>query len=180
MGTVGAAGKARPVDRFLAFVIDAVVVFGLLLLAVWVGRILPGERLALFARPALGWVVAAAYILFRDGLSISFMDHRSIGKRMLRLRAVRDDGLPMTLGVSVRRNWPLVVAFFGVTPVFQFFAIFLIMEAASGGIEGTAGIIILAAILAFILVEAVLILPYRDGRRLGDRWAGTRVVEDHE
>lgn len=86
-GPIG--GKPDTVARFLAFLIDAVAV------AV-IGLV-----------PVIGGLVGIAYVLARDGLAFEFMDGRSIGKKLMKLRPVRLDGLPMDLPTSFRRNWPL-------------------------------------------------------------------------
>ena len=77
--------KADRNRRFLAVVIDGLIAGGLSII------------------PWLGSLLAAAYMLLRDGLDVTFMDRRSIGKRLLRLRPMRDDGAPVTWDVSVRR-----------------------------------------------------------------------------
>jgi uncharacterized RDD family membrane protein YckC len=51
--------------------------------------------------------VGIAYALLRDGLTYDFMDGRSIGKKLMKLRPVRHDGSPMDMATSARRNWPL-------------------------------------------------------------------------
>ena len=86
-GPVG--GKPDTVARFLAFLIDAVAVAA-------VGLV-----------PVIGGLVGIAYVLTRDGLAFDFMDGRSIGKKLMKLRPVRLDGQPMDLNTSVMRNWPL-------------------------------------------------------------------------
>lgn len=148
-GTVAAAetAKADLGKRFLAFLIDGVI-------AAIVSRI-----------PALGPILAALYMLFRDGFDIEFMDHRSIGKRILRLRPLRDDGPPVTLGVSAARNWPLIVSWAGLVLV-----LVPILGWALIPLVWVAGPII-------VVVEGVLTITDDGGRRWGDRLAGTRVVE---
>ena len=72
-------GKADTGKRIVAAVIDCIV------------------AAILNAVPAIGGLVAAAYWLLRDGLDISFMDRRSIGKKVMKLRPIRLDGQPMTI-----------------------------------------------------------------------------------
>ncbi|NNF28168.1 MAG: RDD family protein [Gemmatimonadetes bacterium] len=115
--------------------------------------------------PVLGWIVAPAYWLLRDGLDIDFMDRRSIGKKLTKLRPVRDDGLPMDIETSVRRNWVFAI----------------------GGLIGLlAAIPIIGwlllpfAIIAAITIGAVeifLTVVDPEGRRFGDKFAGTKVIE---
>jgi uncharacterized RDD family membrane protein YckC len=82
-------GRPDPTTRILATFIDVVIV------AV-VGLV-----------PLVGGLVGVAYILVRDGLAFDFMDGRSIGKKLMKLRPVRLDGQPMDVHTSIRRNWPL-------------------------------------------------------------------------
>ena len=38
--------------------------------------------------PVIGWVIGPLYWLLRDGLDIEFMNHRRIGKKLLKLRPI--------------------------------------------------------------------------------------------
>ncbi len=62
--------------------------------------------------PILGWIVGAAYLLTRDGLP--FLDGQSIGKKAMKIRAVSEDGQPLTnnWGPVVIRNIVLWIPFF--------------------------------------------------------------------
>lgn len=142
--------RADPAKRVVAGLIDAVI-------AVVVGFI-----------PVVGGIVASAYWLLRDGLDIEFMDHRSIGKKLLKLRPVRDDGGPMDLEASARRNWPLAVG--GVAQVLMFIPFI-----------GWLLVIPVALVaLGLAIVELVLVLTDAEGRRIGDKTGGTRVIEVDE
>ena len=79
-----AGGQSRPDlgKRAIAAVIDAVIAFGIGLV------------------PFAGGIAATAYWLIRDGLDVDFMDHRSIGKKVMKLRPVTLDGQPMDIAVS--------------------------------------------------------------------------------
>ena len=144
---VSETAKADLGKRFLAFLIDGVI-------AAIVSRI-----------PWIGGILAALYILFRDGFDIEFMDHRSIGKRIMRLRPLTDDGAPVTLRVSAARNWPLVVTSLAVVLLLIPLLGWLLIPLA-----WVAGLILL-------LIEGFLTVTDDGGRRWGDRLAGTRVVE---
>ncbi len=105
----------------------------------------------------IGGLIGAAYMLFRDGLNLDFMDNRSIGKKIMKLRPVTINTENIDLLTSVRRNWmlaliPLSVSLIGII----FF--------------GTIAFIICA-------VEVVLILTDDEGRRWGDKLADTKVIE---
>jgi uncharacterized RDD family membrane protein YckC len=140
--------NAEPATRALAFGID----FGV---AVVLGLV-----------PWVGGLFAAGYWLVRDGLELEFMDRRSIGKRILRIRPVTLDGSAVDLGVSARRNW--MFALFGVGR--------FLMQIT---ILGPLGAVIVAGVgLVLTAVEGWLVFTDPDGRRLGDGIANTRVVEE--
>ena len=142
----GDAPKAELGKRFVAAAIDAVI-------AVVVGFI-----------PLVGGLAATAYWLGRDGMDLDFMDRRSIGKRLVKIRPIRIDGAPMDIATSMKRNW-----MFALGGISQLLAITII------------GLVVAIplALVAFVIgiVEIVLVLVDPDGRRLGDKLAVTRVVE---
>lgn len=116
----------------------------------------------------LGMLVGAGYILTRDGLTLEFMNLRSFGKKLLNLRAVQLDGSPMSLDASIRRNWPIALptALYG-------------LGALIGGYGGFFAITALAGLAGlFSLVECILVLTDEEGRRFGDKFANTKVVEE--
>lgn len=139
--------KADITKRFLAALIDGLLVGGVSVI------------------PVLGGIVGAAYMLVRDGLELDFMDRRSIGKKLLKLRPVRLDGQPMDVATSAKRNLTLCIGALGsvlmIIPVLGWAAAILV------GIVG----------LAVGLVELFLVLTDAEGRRLGDKYAGTKVIE---
>ena len=115
--------------------------------------------------PFLGSLLAGLYLLLRDGTALPFMDRRSVGKRIMRLRPVRDDGSSVGVRVSLRRNWMLAVAslavFLGVVPVLGF------------AIEPIG----LAIGIVLVILEGYLATVDEAGLRWGDHLAGTRVIE---
>lgn len=149
----GAAGAVKAVGatpdtmtRFVAFLIDAVAV------AV-IGLV-----------PVIGGLAGIAYMLFRDGLDIEFMQRRSLGKKLMKLTVVRTDGQPMDLAASARRNWPLV---------FGSLAQILIFVPVIGWILIP---FVLIAGAVFVIIEIVRVLTNPEAKRLGDGYAGTRVI----
>jgi uncharacterized RDD family membrane protein YckC len=139
-------GTPDTLTRFVAFLIDAVAV------AV-IGLV-----------PVVGGVVGIAYVLFRDGLDIEFMQRRSLGKKLMKLTVVRADGQPMDLVSSAQRNWPLV---------FGSLAQILVLVPVIGWIL-IPFVIIAGAV--FVIIEIVRVLTNPEGRRMGDGFAGTRVI----
>ena len=145
--SVPTTNKADLVKRFVAALIDG-------LLAAVVSLI-----------PFIGSIAGAAYILLRDGLELEFMDRRSIGKKVMKLRPVRDDGAPMDVETSVKRNLPLCIGYIG--------GIFTIIPILGW---------ILALLLALVglivgVVEIVLVVTDPEGRRFGDKFGATKVIE---
>ena len=139
--------KADLGKRFLAYFIDALIAG---LASVLVGLL----------SSTLGGLISAAYFLVRDGLEFDFMDRRSIGKQIMKLRPVKLDGSPMDLEASMRRNWMFALG--GLASGFAF---------GLGWILSVAG-----AIIFFYEVYKVFSEP--DGRRWGDEIAGTRVIDE--
>ena len=114
--------------------------------------------------PVIGGLAATAYWLVRDGLDVEFMDHRSFGKKVMKLRPVTLDGPPVDIMTSVKCNWMFALG--GLTQLFAFTIIGLVIAIPLGLVAFVIGII-----------EVVLVLSDVEGRRLGDKLAGTRVIE---
>jgi uncharacterized RDD family membrane protein YckC len=144
----GAVAGAPPdtLTRFVAFLIDAVAV-------ALIGLV-----------PIIGGLAGIAYVLFRDGLDIEFMHRRSLGKKLMKLTVVRTDGLPMDPMTSARRNWPLV---------FGSLAQLLVYIPVIGWI--LIPFVVIAGVV-LVIIEIVRVLTSPDGRRIGDGYAGTKVV----
>jgi len=140
------AGKAEIGKRFIAAIIDAVI------------------ALAIGFIPIIGGLVATAYWLVRDGLDIDFMDHRSLGKKVMKLRPVTLDGGPVDIMTSMKRNW--MFALIGVAQLLAYTIIGLLIA-----------IPLALLVFAIGIVEVVLVLTDSEGRRLGDKFANTKVIE---
>lgn len=139
--------KADLTKRFVAALIDGLLAGGVSII------------------PFIGGIIGAAYILLRDGLELEFMDRRSIGKKLLKLRPIRLDGQPMDLETSLKRNVPLCIGAVG--------SIFWVIP-----ILGWILAVLLALVgLVVVIVEVVTVLSDPEGRRMGDKWAGTKIVE---
>ena len=141
--------KADISKRVIAAVIDAVI-------ALVIGMI-----------PIIGGLIATAYWLVRDGLEIDFMDQRSIGKKLVKLRPVTLDGSPVDIMTSVKRNWMFALG--GIAQLFAMTIIGLVIA-------------IPLAFLVFVIgiIELVLVLTDSEGRRMGDKFADTMVIEVDE
>jgi uncharacterized RDD family membrane protein YckC len=143
-------GPAARVDigkRAVALIIDAVIA----VIAVVVGLV-----------PIAGGIAATAYWLLRDGMDLEFMDHRSIGKKVMKLRPLTLDGQPLDMEASIERNFGLG----GLTQLFAMTFIGLVIAIPLGLVALVIGII-----------EIVLVFTDPEGRRIGDKMAGTRVIE---
>jgi len=145
-----AAAKADLTKRFIAALIDGLLAGGVSMV------------------PVIGGIVGAAYILLRDGLTIDFMDRRSIGKKLLKLRPVRADGQPMDPEASIKRNITLCIgavgAIFWIIPILGWIIAILL---------GLVGLVV-------AVIEMVLVLTDPQGMRIGDKLAGTKIVEVNE
>ena len=149
-GAGGAAVKADPLKRVIAAIIDAVIAFA-------VGLV-----------PVIGGLAAAGYWLLRDGLDLEFMDHRSLGKKVMKLRPVSAGGRPVDLMGSVKRNWMFALG--GVVQALLFIPI----------LGWIVGLLIGLVALALGVIELILVFVDGEGRRLGDRMAGTIVEESSD
>ncbi len=81
-------------NRILAYIIDVLIIA------------------ALSFVPYVGWAVGIAYALTRDALP--FLDGQSVGKKAMNIRAVTEDGLPLTnnWGPAIIRNIVLLIPIF--------------------------------------------------------------------
>jgi uncharacterized membrane protein len=141
--------KADPVKRMIAFVIDA-------LASMIVGFI-----------PFVGGIIGALYMLLRDALPIEALEYKSIGKKLLKLSVVNieDPTSKIDYAVSAKRNW-----MFALGPMMMFFLFIPIL----GWI---INILIGIAVFILIIIEIIKIFSDEKGVRLGDKLAGTMVIE---
>lgn len=147
MSTSGTGGKASFVKRAVAAIIDGLV-----------GGILGAVI------PVVGALLSAAYILTKDALPYQLskneaLRNRSLGKRLLELRVDRLDGGDVDWATSIRRNIPLAAG--------SIIALIPVIGWTVGGF----------VTLALGLIELILVLSEANGRRLGDRFGNTTVVE---
>ncbi len=166
--TASGYAKADLARRFGAAALDGLAAAVVALLLSILGRPL-GVQGAFFG---LGLLLGAAYFAVRDGLAHPRLDHRSLGKQILGLRPVRLDGLAMSLKTSARRNATLAAAFvvFGLAYLAEGVGLTHILLANT-----LVYLSWLAALLA--AAEAVLVVTDKEGRRIGDKYAGTQVIE---
>lgn len=136
--------KANLMKRFIALAIDNVLCLALSLL------------------PLMGSLLAAAYMLLRDGVDWNFMHYRSLGKTWLRLKIDTLDGEAPISGfvTSIRRNW--ILALPSLLSTLPLIGIYIALP---------AGLIVWA-------LEGFRVLTDENGRRFGDLWAKTVVVEE--
>ncbi len=141
--------KADPVKRIIAFVIDAVA-------SIIVGFI-----------PFVGGIIGAFYMLFRDALPIEALEYKSIGKKLLQLSVVNieDPTSKIDYAASAKRNW-----MFALGPMMMFFLFIPIL----GWI---IDILIGIAVFILVIIEIIKIFSDEKGVRLGDKMAGTMVIE---
>ena len=110
--------------------------------------------------PVIGWLIGAAYMALRDGFTFEPVDGQSLGKKLLNLRAVVvETGQRCDYVLSIKRNLPFIIPM-----------IFMVIPVA-GWLIG--GILYLVA----IIIEIILVVTDENGERIGDKIAGTRVIE---
>ncbi len=113
--------------------------------------------------PLLGGLFAVGYMLTRDVVWYQFTRRAewrgsSFGKRLLGLQVVTLDGRDLDWITASLRNLPLVVG-----------SILLFVPVIGPFIAPLVGV-------GFTILELVFTFVDADGRRLGDRLAGTQVV----
>lgn len=114
--------------------------------------------------PFVGGLIGAVYMLTKDAIVAHVTKNEewrgaSVGKKLMGLKVLTAGGQDIDLTVSVKRNLPFVVG-----PILMVIP-FLGWIAAA----------VLAPVIG--LIESVLVLVDPAGRRLGDRFAGTVVVD---
>ncbi|MFW6287457.1 MAG: RDD family protein [bacterium] len=114
--------------------------------------------------PVIGALIGAAYLLLKDGVMYQFTKddewkNRSIGKKIMKLEVVKLDEGYVDLAVSAKRNIPLIIG--------SIIAIIPLLGWVLGPIIS----------IAFIIIELIAYLSDDTGRRLGDRWANTQVIQ---
>lgn len=148
-------GKAGLGKRFLASLVDGVA-------AAILGFI-----------PLVGFILGGAYILTKDALVYELtknqeFKNKSLGKRLLGLEVARlQEGGYVDWTTSIKRNITLAVGYF------------LVLIPAGGlwatGFFGQSLGSFIAVVIA--LVEIILVFTDPEGKRLGDRFALTKVIE---
>jgi hypothetical protein len=141
--------KADPVKRIIAFIIDAVasMIIGLI--------------------PLVGGIIGALYMLLRDALPIEALEYKSIGKKLLKLSVVNieEPTSKIDYAASAKRNW-----MFALGPIMLFFFLIPI-------IGWIIDILIGIAVFILVIIEIIKIFSDEKGIRLGDKMAGTMVIE---
>ncbi len=105
--------------------------------------------------PVVGAIIGAVYMLLKDGL----FEGQSVGKKVMNIQVITEHGIKADFGASARRN-----------VIFALPIIIMIIPVIGW---------ILAPIISVIIlvVEFMKILNEPKGRRIGDTWAGTQVIE---
>lgn len=108
--------------------------------------------------PMAGAIAALAYLLLKDGL----FDGQSMGKRIMKLQVIDEEGIRGDYSTSVKRNIIFAVPF-----------VVLMIP-----VVGAAFAPFLA--LGIFIAELVAALQDEKGRRIGDKWTGTQVIHYEE
>ncbi len=114
--------------------------------------------------PVIGALIGALYLLFKDAAPYQVMKqdewkNKSVGKKLMGIEVETTDGSVVDLATSAKRNIPLTIGtFIAIIPVL-------------GWIIGPLVALVLG------IIELILVLTDKDGRRIGDRFGETRVVQ---
>ena len=176
MGSLATRAERVITDRAAAYLIDfALLSLGVVLL--WIASVVGSVSVGLvagaidstallvlgsFLVPALLWtgigVLVFGYFTFLDGAT-----EGTLGKRVQDLQVVTEDGGDPTMKHAAIRTAVLMVPF----P----------LMALLGFVGGAfLFVFVLAVMGGWLLVEAAVLVAGSDGRRLGDKAAGTYVV----
>ena len=131
---------ASPAQRIMAFAIDYLI------------------ALPIIKIPYLGIIVSTLYLVYRD--SIPFLAHRSIGKRILKLRVIKRENTKISPLSSLKRNFIFIP---NLLLLFNYEDFFFVIITLNG---------------ILFLLEAFLIYTTDDTQRMGDSFANTMVIED--
>src|SRR5690554_1085339 len=113
--------------------------------------------------PVIGAILSVLYLLFKDGIMYQLTKdnnwkNRSIGKKLLNLEVVTLDGKDVDLTISAKRNIPLTIG-----------SLIMIIPLIGWLISPVVAVIVAG-------VELIVFITDKDGRRLGDKFANTMVV----
>ncbi len=114
--------------------------------------------------PVLGAIIGALYALTKDAVVYEVTDNedfrnRSIGKKMMNLEVARVEGEGyVDWGTSIKRNLPLAIG-----------SLIMIIPVIGWVIGPIVGLII-------GVIEVILVFTDSEGRRMGDKFAGTQVI----
>jgi uncharacterized membrane protein len=141
--------KADPIKRIIGFVIDVLVTVVLS----WI--------------PGVGGILGALYMLFRDALPIQALEFKSPGKKLMNLSVVlpANPSAKIDYATSAQRNW-----MFALGPIVLFLMFIPILGWILGFLVGIAALVL-------IILEVVKVFSDPKGRRIGDKMAGTMVIE---
>ena len=108
--------------------------------------------------PVIGAIVGAAYMLLKDGL----FEGQSVGKKVMKLQVITESGSKADFAVSAKRNF-----------IFAIPVIIMIIPILGWIVAPILSLVIL-------IVELMKVMNEPKGRRLGDIWAGTQVINFDE
>ena len=117
--------------------------------------------------PIVGGIISVLYLLLKDGLPYQLFKeeqwkNKSLGKKVMNIEVYQLDDSLVDLSVSAKRNIPLTIG--------SFIAIIPLLGWIVGPIVG----------LIFGIIELIFLLTDSQNRRLGDRWANTKVIIKQE
>jgi uncharacterized RDD family membrane protein YckC len=130
---------ASPTERMLAFTVDYLIAFGFLFI------------------PYVGPALSFLYLLCRDG--IKFLNYKSIGKKIFKIKVIKGNELHASLWQSIKRN-------------LIFLPNCLLM------LPGNYKYAVLIINIITMLIEVYLLFTSSDTQRMGDSIADTLVIEE--
>lgn len=166
--------KPEPLMRILAYIIDALVLIPVLIvvgIVIFILSLILGST-GIYLGMLLLYASIIAYTLGRDALPIEALNGASVGKKLLGFRAETTFGQKLTIEQSARRNAPLAA---GNLIIFIGFLLG-ILPVVGDILYGIFAAIGSLVALGLAIFELVMLFKNPDGRRWGDTFADTVVV----
>lgn len=132
-------------DRFIARTIDLIIVVALYEII-----------------PTVGYFAGLVYLVIADGI----FEGKSIGKKLIGLNVVLDNGARCGYKESILRNFPFAAGY--------------ILCGIVGGIPLIGWLLSFIIIVVILAFESLVTIGSENGKRLGDEIANTRVVEEEQ
>jgi uncharacterized RDD family membrane protein YckC len=155
--------------RLLALLIDVVIEFFYFRIIIWIiGSVNESARFSDFSLEAI-WMVAILPLLFYHVLLEATMNGQSIGKKIMGIKVVHENGGRASLSQFIIR-WLLRVSDVWIV------ALVLFIYYSSGFGRDLESTLLIIGAFAFLTTDIVLVVSSKKGQRIGDMLAHTILI----